>query len=168
MLMSIIAAMAVPRLNYERYRSDASMRTVRTVLQSAERNAVMWQTNIVVAFDANNRRMEIVEDANNNCAYDTGERLTISTLEEGTRFSLPTAPYPSTSPRSAISGPNLCTLHNLPAIQFLRDGAASSDADIYLTSSRDAPGDYRLIRVTRASGRAESFSYSGTSWIKFS
>jgi len=166
-MVSIIAAMAIPRLNYERYRSDAAMRTVKTVLLSAERNAIMRQTNIVIGFDDANRMMEILEDANNNCTLDSGERLTKRPLEEGAKFAVPSAPYPTTTPSTFVSGPNLCTMHSLPAIQFLRDGAASTDADIYVTSSRGSVTDFRLIRVTQASGRTESFSYSGTAWRRY-
>ena len=36
-MVGIIAGMAVPRMNYEKYRADAAMRTVRTVLQGAQR-----------------------------------------------------------------------------------------------------------------------------------
>ena len=166
-MISIIAAMAIPRLNYERYRSDAAMRTVKTILQGAERNAIMRQTNIVINFDQTGRRMEILEDANNNCVFDSGERLTVRPLEEGAKFALPTVPYPTTSPSSFVSGPNLCTMRSHPAIQFLRDGASSTDADIYVTSSRGLATDYRLVRVTQASGRTESFSYTGSTWMRY-
>lgn len=166
-VMSIIAAMAIPRLNYERYRSDAAMRTVKTVLQGAERSAIMRQTNIVIGFDVAGRRMEILEDANNNCVYDSGERLTSHPLEEGAQFALPSAPYPTTSPSGAVSGPNLCVMRSYPSIQFLRDGAASTDADIYVTSSRGSTTDFRLIRVTQASGRTESYSYTGSTWMRY-
>ncbi|MBV6521154.1 MAG: hypothetical protein MNPFHGCM_01281 [Gemmatimonadaceae bacterium] len=166
-LVSIIAAMAIPRLNYERYRADAAMRSVKTVLQGAERNAIMRQTNIVVNFDEANRRMEILEDANNNCVLDGGERLTSRPLEDGARFGLPASPYPATAPSTAVSGPNLCTMNGYPAVQFLRDGAASTDADIYVTSSRGLPEDYRLVRVIQASGRAESYRSDGSSWTRY-
>ncbi len=166
-LASVIAAMAVPRLDTERYRADAAMRTVKTLLQQAERNAIMRQTNIVINFDQTNRRMEILEDANNNCVFDSGERLTSRPLEEGAKFALPATPYPSTTPSAAISGANLCTMRSNPAIQFLRDGAASTDADIYVTSSRATSKHFRLIRVSQATGRAESYSFFGSTWTRY-
>lgn len=166
-VMSVIAAMAVPRLNYERYRADAAMRTVKTVLQFAERNAIMRQTNIVVAFDDANRRMEILEDANNNCTYDASERLTSRPLEEGAKFAVPPMPYPGTTPSASVSGPNLCLMHGHPAIQFLRDGAASTDADVYVSSSRSAASEFRLVRVTQASGRSESYMSTGSTWMRY-
>lgn len=164
-MVGVIAAMAVPRLNYEKYRADAAMRTVRTVMQGAQRNAIMRQTNVVVAFDVSNRQMRIVEDANNNCVYDGGERSTSRPLEDGAKFAVPATGYGST-PAAAVTGSNLCMLAGLPAVQFLRDGAASSDVDVYLTSSRGAAVDYRLVRVTRATGRTESFRPSGATWTR--
>lgn len=165
-MMSIIAGMAVPRLNYEKYRADAAMRTVRTVLQGAERNAIMRQTNIVVGFDIAGKRMVILEDANNNCTADNGERRSVRPLEEGAKFVLPATPFPSTSPSSAVSGTSLCTMSGLPSVQFLRDGAASTDADIYVGSSRNGAG-YRMVRVLQAGGRTETYRYSGTAWGRY-
>ena len=58
-------------------------------------------------------------------------------------------------------------MQSYPSVQFLRDGAASTDADIYVTSARGIGSDFRMIRVTQASGRAESFSFSGTTWMRY-
>lgn len=162
-MVGIIAGMAVPRLNYEKYRADAAMRTVRTVLQGAQRNAIMRQTNVVVSFDVANRNMHVLEDANNNCVADGGERSTSRPLEDGAKYAIPATGNGST-PSSAVSGANLCMLSGLPAVQFLRDGAASTDLDVYLTSSRGTATDYRLVRVTMATGRTESFRFDGTTW----
>lgn len=164
-MVGIIAGMAVPRLNYEKYRADAAMRTVRTVLQGAQRNAIMRQTDVVVAFDIANKQMRIIEDANNNCVYDSGERSTLRPLEDGARFAIPSVGYGST-PSGAVTGSNLCTIAGLPAVQFLRDGAASTNLDVYLTSSRGSAVDNRLVRVTMATGRTESFRYNGTTWTR--
>ncbi len=164
-MVGIIAAMAIPRLDYERFRADAAMRTVRSILQGAQRNAIMRQTNVVVAFDLSARMMSIVEDANNNCVRDTGERLVRRPLEEGSKFAVPAAGYGST-PSLAVSGPNLCAVGGLSAVQFLRDGAASTDLDVYVTSSRGKATDFRLLRVTMATGRTDAFRFNGTTWVR--
>jgi prepilin-type N-terminal cleavage/methylation domain-containing protein len=164
-MVGIIAAMAVPRLNYDRFRADAGLRTVRTILQGAQRNAIMRQTNVVVGFDIANRQMVIVEDADNDCTWDSAERKTSRPLEDGVKFALPAVGYGST-PSSAVSGSNLCTIVGLPAVQFLRDGAASTDLDVYVTSSRGVQADFRLARVTQATGRTEAFRYTGSAWTR--
>lgn len=162
-MVSLIAGIAVPRLNYERYRADAAMRTVRSILQASQRNAIMRQTNVVVGFNLSAGLMEIVEDTDNDCQHDAGERLVTRPLEEGSKFSIPPTPYgPPVS--LAVSGPNMCTIRGLQAIQFLRDGATSTELDVYLTSSRGVSKDYRLIRVTMASGRTEAFRFDGAAW----
>lgn len=165
-MVGLIAGMAVPRLNYERYRADAAMRTVRAVLQGAQRNAIMRQTNVVVGFDLGANRMEIIEDADNNCTYASGERLTTRPLEDGAKFAVPPTGYGGVSVSLPTVGPNLCTIRGLRAIQFLRDGATSTDLDIYLTSSRGVKNDFRLVRVTQASGRTETLRFDGTNWVR--
>jgi prepilin-type N-terminal cleavage/methylation domain-containing protein len=165
-MAGIIAGMAVPRLNYDRYRADGAMRVVRTVLQGAQRNAIMRQTNVVVAFDESANLMRLLEDTNNNCQKDTGERMWTRPLEDGAKFRVPPTPYPGTAPSTALLGINLCTLAGLPAVEFLRDGAASSELDVYLTSSRGRAIDFRLVRVTQATGRTESFRFDG-SWKRY-
>lgn len=164
-MIGIIAGMAVPRINYEKYRADAGMRTVRTILQGAERNAIMRQTNVVVAFDVTNSRMHIIEDANNNCVYDSGERKTLRPLEEGAKFAAAANGY-SGSPAPAVSGSNMCTILGFPAIQFLRDGAASTDLEVYVTSSRGSTNDFRLVKVAMATGRADAYRYTGSTWTR--
>jgi prepilin-type N-terminal cleavage/methylation domain-containing protein len=162
-MVALIAGMAIPRLNYEKYRAEAAMRTVRTIMQGAQRNAIMRQTNVVVGFNVANGQMKIVEDTDNDCVLDAGERVSTRVLEEGAKFHIPPAPY-GAPVSTAVSGPNMCTISGLPAIQFLRDGATSTELDIYLTSSRGTRTDYRLVRVTQASGRTESFRFDGSAW----
>jgi prepilin-type N-terminal cleavage/methylation domain-containing protein len=163
-LIALIAGMAVPRLNYERFRADAAMRTVRAALQGAQRNAIMRQTNIVVAFNLANRTLEVIEDANNNCSLDSGERVSVRPLEDGAKFDVPPTGYAGTAVTAPIVGAGLCTIHGLKGIQFLRDGATSGDLDIYLASSRSTPDHFRLIRVSQASGRTEAWRFDGTTW----
>lgn len=163
-LIGLIASFAVPRLNYERFRAEAGMRAVRSALQGAQRNAIMRQTNIVVAFNLTGKTVEIIEDANNNCTLDSGERVSVRPLEEGAMFGVPASGPGGTSVTSPIVGPALCTIHGLKAIQFLRDGATSTDLDIYITSSRATPSHFRLIRVAQASGRTEAMRFDGTTW----
>jgi type II secretory pathway pseudopilin PulG len=164
-MVSLIAGMAVPRLNYEKFRADAAMRTVRTVLQGAQRNAIMRQTNVVVAFDEPANLMRLLEDADNDCVADAGERLTTRPLEEGTKFKTPPAPFGASAP-NGVNGTSLCTMAGLPGIQFLRDGATSTDLEVYVTSSRGTKTDFRLVLVTQASGRSDAYRFNGSAWVR--
>ncbi len=123
----------------------------------------------LIVFWIAGRRMFIIEDANNNYNFDTGERLRVRPLEEGAQFVVPTAQVPGTTmPSTGVSGPNLVTVFGLPALAFLRDGASSSDANIYICSARCDPGNQRALILTQASGRAESWRFAGTSWRRSS
>jgi prepilin-type N-terminal cleavage/methylation domain-containing protein len=168
-MVGIIAGMAMPRLNYQRYRADAAARVTRAVLQTSQRQAIMRQTNIVIVFWVAGRRMFIIEDANNNYNYDSGERLRVRPLEEGAQFVVPTAQVPGTTlPSTPVSGPALATVWGLPAVAFLRDGASSSDANIYICSARCDTDNQRALILTQSSGRTESWRYAGTSWRRSS
>src|SRR5262249_31398408 len=50
-VVGIIGGMAIPRIDFDRYRADAAGRLVRAVMQSAQRSAIMRQTNVVVSFN---------------------------------------------------------------------------------------------------------------------
>jgi hypothetical protein len=129
----------------------------------------MRQTNILVVFWVAGRRMFIIEDANNSYAYDAGERIRVRPLEEGATFAIPTAPVTgSTVPSSPVSGPNMLTVMGLPAIAFLRDGAASTDLNIYICSARCPPENQRALVLTQASGRTESWRHNGSAWRRAS
>jgi prepilin-type N-terminal cleavage/methylation domain-containing protein len=168
-MVGIIAGTAMPRLNYQRYRAEAAARVTRAVLQSSQRAAIMRQTNMLIVFDVPGRRMQIIEDSNNNYQIDSGERIRIRPLEEGAQFMLPTAQVPGTgTATTAISGPNLRTVAGKPAIAFLRDGASSTDANIYICSARCAPENQRALILTQASGRTESWRYNGSVWKRAS
>ncbi|MGQ0639913.1 MAG: pilus assembly FimT family protein [Gemmatimonadaceae bacterium] len=168
-MVGIITGMAIPRLNYQRYRADAAARVTRAALQTSQRQAIMRQTNMLVVFWIAGRRMFIIEDANNNYNFDAGERLRVRPLEEGARFVVPTAQVPGTAmPSTAVSGPNLVTVFGLPSLAFLRDGASSSDANIYICSARCDRDNQRALILTQSSGRTESWRYAGSSWRRSS
>jgi prepilin-type N-terminal cleavage/methylation domain-containing protein len=168
-MVGIIAGMAMPRLNYQRYRADAAARVTRAVLQTSQRAAIMRQTNMLIVFDIAQRRMHIIEDSNNSYSYDAGERVRVRPLEEGATFRIPTAPvYGSTVPSTPVAGPNMSTVWGLPAIAFLRDGASSTDLNIYICSARCPPENQRALVLTQASGRTESWRHNGSTWRRTS
>ena len=164
-MVGIIAGMAMPRLNYQRYRADAAARVTRAVLQTSQRAAIMRQTNMLIAFSVPQRRMFVIEDSNNNYAYDVGERIRVRPLEEGATFVIPTAAVPGMPAATApVTGPTMSTVLGLPAVAFLRDGASSTDVRIYICSARCPPENQRALILTQASGRTESWRHNGSTW----
>jgi prepilin-type N-terminal cleavage/methylation domain-containing protein len=166
-MVGVIAGMAVPRIDFDRYRVDAAGRVVRNTLQNAQRMAIMRQTNMLIIFDTTGRRMQVVEDANNNNAIDAGERVTNRPLEEGARFTIPPAALAGSALKT-VDGNNIRTISSKPTVSFLRDGASSSELWVYVTAGRATPKLFRGLHVTQATGRSEYWRYNGTAWVRSS
>jgi prepilin-type N-terminal cleavage/methylation domain-containing protein len=162
-IIGIIALFAYPRVNFTQFQVDAAARSVRMTLQNAQRLAVTRQYDVVVSFDEANGRVRVFEDNNNNNAVDGGERVTNLTLEDGAHFLMP--PTGVNGPvGGAINGAALTTIDGMPSIIFRRDGAGSSDLEVYLTSKRNLPNDFRGITVVQSTGRTDWYKYIGAVW----
>src|SRR5690349_1780030 len=82
-IIGITLTIAVPRFPVSATRADAGVRTVRSLLQVAQRSAVTRQSSVIVGIDAPNHRFRIHEDADNDRAVDAGERVRSEPLQEG-------------------------------------------------------------------------------------
>ena len=162
-IVGIFATLAYPRVNFTQFQVDSGARTVRVSLQNAERLAVTRQYDVVVSFDVANKRIRIVEDGNNNDIVDNGERVTYAALEDGVHFKIPPAGL-SGPVAGPIIGSNLKTVDGMPTIIFRRDGAASSDLEVYLASSKELANDWRAIQVVQATGRTDWYRYLNNLW----
>ena len=61
------------------------------------------------------------------------------------------------------------TQNGLPVVRFIRNGSASEEGFIYLTSVRAArsdrqPRDARAVKVDRATGRINWYYYGADGW----
>jgi prepilin-type N-terminal cleavage/methylation domain-containing protein len=162
-IVGIFATLAYPRVNFTQFQVDSGARTVRVALQNAERLAVTRQYDVVVSFDVTNKRLRILEDGNNNDAVDNGERVTYAALEDGVHFKTPPAGL-SGPVSSAVIGSNLKTVNGMPTIVFRRDGAASTDLEVYLASSKELANDWRAIQVVQSTGRTDWYRYLNGLW----
>ena len=166
-MIGIVATWALPRFSIARYRADAAGRLMRTLTQVARRNAITRQSDVIFSIDTTTNRIRVVQDFNNNDTINVGDLTTYRKLEEGANFAKPTWAGPNgTTPSASFSGPSLRTIGGLPSVVFRRDGAASSDFELY-TSVRDAvKTEYRAITLTGSSGRTEFWKWNGTAWIR--
>ena len=53
---------------------------------------------------------------------------------------------------------------SMPTVVFRRDGAASTDLEVYLASSKELPNDWRAIQVVQSTGRTDWFRYLAGLW----
>ena len=165
-LIGLLATMALPRLDVSSYRTDQGMHQVGTVMLTAQRAAVMKQHDVVVAFDSANNRLRVHDDLNNDGAMDAGERIVYQPLGDGVVFGRGGAPA-----QAIGAGPITFTRlqGGLKAVTFLRNGSASEEGGVYLTSRRAAmvagrEKDARLVLVSRATGRASWLTYTSGQW----
>ena len=163
-IVGILAALALPRLRAAQFDADAGMRTVQSALQQAQRFAIVQQTDVMVSFDTAGKRIRIVYDVNNNHQYDPGEEVRWKSLEETDRFIVPPTGVQMASTASVV-GSNLASRDNYPTVYYHRDGAVSSELELYLSSYRSDPTDMRAIHVRQATGRVQFYRYTGSTWI---
>ncbi len=162
-IVAVVAGIALPRVNLHQFRIEAAVRVIQTTLQQAEREAVKRQHNFVVSFDVAGSRLRILDDLNNNSDADAGERVIWKTLDDGVKFATPPIGFGG-GVAQAIAGTDVKTVNGMPSLIFRRDGAASSDLQSFITSTRSVSTDFRLLSITRATGRVDWYKYNGSTW----
>lgn len=165
-MIAIVSTWAWPRLNATQYRMDGNVRLTRMALQNAQRLAITRQFDVIVSFDVSTNRIRVLEDGNNNQAADAGERVLYRALEDGAVFDTPPAGMGGCATTTEVCGSNIRTIDGMPSIIFRRDGAASTDLEVYITSSRALNDDYRGVSVIQATGRTDWMKYIGGTWRK--
>jgi prepilin-type N-terminal cleavage/methylation domain-containing protein len=166
-IISIVTAWALPKFSIARYRADAAGRLVRTLLQTGQRNAITRQSNVVASFDLAQNRVRLIQDLNNNNTLDAGEMVQYRPLAEGAKFTTPSwAGVNGTTPTTPVTGAGLVTISSLPSAIFRRDGSASTDLEIYVTTRDAVKVEYRAVMVTASTGRTEMYKWNGTTWLR--
>jgi len=72
-MIGILCAIGLTRLDWKRYQADSAGRGVMGELATAQRLALSLQSNMVITLPDTNR-MQVVEDKNNDGAASSGER----------------------------------------------------------------------------------------------
>jgi Tfp pilus assembly protein FimT len=166
-LMAVVAAFAIPKLNFGAYRINAGVRGLTALLARAQRMAVTNQSNVNVLFNVVQNSVELHEDVNNDNAIDGNERVHVYPLGEGVAYGLGGAPV-----RAYAPAPITFTreMNGMKELIFRRDGSASENGAVYLTSTAalvaSRPTDARSVEVIEATGRAEWYQYTGSAWVR--
>lgn len=167
-VVGILAMLAFPKVNFTQFQMDSGARVVRTTLQNAQRLAITRQFDMVVSFDLATHRIRVLEDRNNNNVVDADERITWRSFDDSVHFANPPAAFGGGVPSSPVTGPGVVEMDGMPSVVFRRDGAASTELDIYLASKRARSNDYRGVHLVRATSRTEWFRYIDGKWKRAS
>lgn len=163
-LIGLMVRIAVPRVNVNKYRVDAAARVARGALQQAGRLSVQRQFDVLVVFDTTQNGINIIEDNNNNGVIDAGERILYKPLEEGAHFARP-ATGVNGAVAGALVGGAIGAVGGMPSVTFHRDGASSTDLQVYMTSRTSNPADFRGISLVQSTGRTDWYRLAGgTTW----
>ena len=109
--------------------------------------------------------MIVIDDQNNNAVADVTEKVMVRPLEDGVRFAVPASAI-GAGTLAAVAGSTLQTIAGRPSIIFHRDGATSSDLQIYITSTRPNPTDFKALTVTQSTGHVDYYSYVTGQWVR--
>lgn len=157
-MISILAALGLPRLDFMRYRVNADARNVMMTMAYAQRLAVSLQHNVQVTIDPVNRQIRTLEDKNDDGTYSSDERIRGFSLSDGVVFDqngVPDLPAPAAT-------------NVLTQVTFWRDGSASTSGVIFLNTTRGVANgtneDSRGLDIVRSTGRTTWYTYTGGSW----
>ena len=167
-IIAVVSAIGLPRVDLFRYRADAAAVQVRSLLMQAQRDAIVRQHDLVVSIDTAGRRLILSYDQNNDGNIAGTERIRVQSLPEQNRFRRPPATVGTQGLTSygPISARTLRTMSGYPSVVFRRDGSVSSALELYTTSARETPTDFRVTTVVEATGRTAILRYNGSSWQK--
>jgi prepilin-type N-terminal cleavage/methylation domain-containing protein len=166
-IIGILSAMMLSRLDFSVFRLDAGVREIEAELQLAQRLALRRQRDVMVSVDATDNRLRLVQDDNDNGAIDAGEKSNWHALEDGVQMAAPPLGLFGGTNSVPVTGSLLKSVTNLPTVIFRRDGAASSDLFIYLTTTGVHGGrNYRAVHVVKATGRADWYRYVNGAWVE--
>ena len=167
-VVSILMTITISTIDTRRFQLDSAVKEVRAVVTTSRGRALLQQHDIVVTFNVADHLLFVLDDANNNRSADSGERKRTVPLGDDVRFDRGGA--------DAIQGVNDAVSftkksETLPALTFHRNGAASEEGIIYVTSARAAgrdefPQDTRALLVERATGRIRCLSYRTRQWVE--
>lgn len=165
-LMVVLLGIALPAIDVARFRLDGEVQSIALMINSSQRLAVLRQYNIVLAFDEDEFRIRLHHDTNNDGVVGTGEEIRFIQLDDGVVFGRADAPaLPDGGAAITFSEEQ----DGMPALTFRRNGSASENGVIYLTSvaATQAPSNRkhtRAITIERATGQVTCMSYRSSNW----
>ena len=159
-IVGILAALAIPRLDWMKYRLNAESRNMALQMTYAQRLSVSLQHNVQVTIDHGQRRLIVDEDANNDGNYSSGERRRMIQLEDGVNFEKNgVADLPAPAPTNEVT-----------RLIYRRDGSCDQAGVIFLNTARGVAlslnKDARALEIARATGRATTYRYLNGAWVK--
>mgnify|MGYP002631184136 CR=1 FL=1 len=152
-IAAIFAAMALPAIDFNRFRMDANARYVQNQLLGAQARAVQRNTQVLVEIFYDRGQFRIVDDTSASGAWESGESRIYGTLSNGMQFVIPPSTIDSVTPNYATGAGITIGAGSRPILIFYPNGSSSGDAVIYLGSPKARLQDNRAIKITGATSK---------------
>lgn len=163
-VLGVVIGIAAPRFDTARARADGAALRVTSLLMTAQRRSVLRQHDVRLVFDTEKERVVLHDDANNDGARSDGEAWRVEELGDGVAFGTagtPRVAVPEDGPVTFDVDPD----EGLPVVTFHRNGSASQEGVVYVTSpSNAAATDTRAVSVERSTGRTTCWTYRTGAW----
>lgn len=163
-VVGIIMGFFAPRVDVAKFRQDSAILELSLTLSLAQQKAVLHGHSIRVGLDTARARIVLHEDENNDRTVDGGEDVRVVELGEGVAFGRGGAPL-----LNGVAFDIAPASTGIPTLRFFRNGAASQEATLYLTSRRAALSgsfgeDARALTLERSTGRTTCYAYRNGAW----
>ena len=166
-MVATLVVIARTTLNAPRYRADSAIQMFRNALTQAQRTALLNQFDVIVVIDTVHQALKVSEDANNDGVIESDEHSLSYPLTDGVTFVVPPTGLDS-AVSAAVVGSQLSSIGTLPMIAFGRDGAATSDLQLYIATPPHPGRVYRALRLVQSTGRSDWYLYNATAniWVE--
>ncbi len=156
-VIAILAAIALPNIDFSRFRMDGAAREVQLRFISAQSRAVEHNVNYMVTFFWTQDQFRVVNDINGDGLWSGGSEIrNWFTLPENIHFRIPPSTIDGASPGYA-TGPGLHTInaggYAYPTMNFYPNGSASGDVVVYMGTDSTRLSDFRAIQVTGSTSK---------------
>jgi len=155
----LLAAIALPNIDFAKYRMDGNARTVQNQFIMQQLAAIQRNMPMIVTIVYDQGILTVTEDANRNGVADSTEHTYNRTLVESARFVIPPVTIDSATPYYA-TGPGLTYLNQTylyPTVTFYPNGSASGNVVVYIGSPTGRLTDMRALAITGATSKVKFY-----------
>jgi Tfp pilus assembly protein FimT len=153
-IAALLAAMALPAVDFNRFRMDADARMVQNWLLNAQSRAVQRNMQVLLEIFYERNQIRIIDDSTGDGNWTSGETRRYFTLADGMKFVTPPSTIDGATAYYATgAGVSLNGAQSHPQIKFYPNGSLSGAAIIYLGSPKGRLQDNRAIKMTAATAK---------------
>lgn len=163
-VIAILAAIALPNIDFQRLRMDSQMRVIQNQIMGAQIRSVQRNMPVLLTFFFTQGQFRIVEDSSADGLWQSSEKRYWRTLAEGMKFAIPPSTIDGASPYYA-TGPGLTyinasgllgTCSSCPTLTLKPDGSSSGEVVVYVGSGQSTrKEDFRALQVSGSTSKVK-------------